>query len=134
MDIAAMYFELLSQKTATRKQKQKSSSNSQKQMTDGELAYWKREITRLRDETRGVCKLNWYSSYYHKAHVLSRNHYGDRPMPDELWDFWVCYVKQIQEQLIKEGYTPDDKLLRQKERNAQLDRSQQTKLLQTPLS
>ena len=125
MDIAAMYFELLSQKTATRKQKQKSSSNSQKQMTDGELAYWKRKITLLRDETRGVCKLNWHSSYYHKAHVLSRNHYGDRSMPDELWDFWVRYVKQIQEQLIKEGYTPDDKLLRQKERNAQL--------LQTPL-
>lgn len=134
MDIAAMYFELLSQKTATRKQKQKSTSNSQKQMTDGELAYWKHKITLLRDETRGVCKLNWHSSYYHKAHVLARNHYGDRPMPDELWDFWVCYVKQIQEQLKQEGYNPDDKLLHQKERNAQLDRSQQTKLLQTPLS
>lgn len=134
MDIAAMYFELLSQKTATRKQKQKSTSNSQKQMTDGELAYWKHKITLLGDETRGVCKLNWHSSYYHKAHVLARNHYGDRPMPDELWDFWVCYVKQIQEQLKQEGYNPDDKLLHQKERNAQLDRSQQTKLLQTPLS
>ena len=119
MDIAAMYFELLSQKTATHKQKQESSSNSQKQMTDGDLAYWKREITLLRDETRGVCK---------------RNHYGDRSMPDELWDFWVCYVKQIQEQLKQEGYTPDDELLHQKESNAQLDRSQQTQLLQTPLS
>lgn len=134
MDIAAMYFELLSQKTATRKQKQKSTSNSQKQMTDGELAYWKRKITLLRDETRGVCKLNWHSSYYHKAHILSRNHYGDKSMPDELWDFWVCYVKQIQEQLKQEGYIPDDKLLHQKESNAQLDRSQQTQLLQTPLS
>ena len=133
MDIAAMYFELLSQKTSTRKQKQKSSSNSQKQMTDGELAYWKRKITFLRDETRGVCKLNWHSSYYHKAHILSRNHYGDKSMPDELWDFWVCYVKQIQEQLKQEGYTPNDKLLHQKESNAQLDRSQQTQLLQTPL-
>lgn len=133
MDIAAMYFELLSQKTATRKQKQKSSLNPQKQMTDGELAYWKRKITLLRDETRGVCKLNWHSSYYHKAHILSRNHYGDKSMPDELWDFWVCYVKQIQEQLKQEGYTPDDKLLHQKENNTQLDRSQQTQLLQTPL-
>lgn len=129
MDIAAMYFELLSQKTATRKQKQKSSSNSQKQMTDGELAYWKHKITLLRDETRGVCKLNWHSSYYHKAHVLARNHYGDKSMPDELWDFWVCYVKQIQEQLKQEGYNPD-----QKESNAQLDKNQQTQLLQTPLS
>ena len=124
MDIAALYFELLSQKTATHKQKQKSSSNSQKQMTDGELAYWKREITLLRDETRGVCKLNWHSSYFHKAHVLSRNHYGDKSMPDELWEYWVCYVKQIQEELIKEGYIYVTPVLHKEEIQSHLDRDQ----------
>jgi len=124
MDIAALYFELLSQKTATHKQKQKSSSNSQKQMTDGELAYWKREITLLRDETRGVCKLNWHSSYYHKAHILWRNHYGDKSMPDELWEYWVCYVKQIQEELIKEGYIYVTPVLHKEEIQSLLDRDQ----------
>lgn len=105
MDIAALYFDLLAQRSAPKKQK--SSSNSNRQMDDNELLYWKCEISKLGDETRGVCKLNWHSSYLHKAHVLARNHYGDKSMPDELWDFWVCYVKQIQEQLIHEGYTPD---------------------------
>lgn len=105
MDIAALYFDLLAQQSAPKKQK--SSSNNNKQMDDDELLYWKCEIAKLRNETRSVCKLNWHSSYFHKTHILVRNHYGDKSMPDELWEYWVLDVKRVQEQLIQEGYTPD---------------------------
>lgn len=123
MDIAALYFDLVEQKRTPPK-KQKNSQSGRKQMNDGELAYWKREITKLQDETRGVCKLNWYSSYLHKAHVLSRNYYGDKSMPDELWDYWVCYVKQIQEKLIKEGYIYVAPVLHKEEIQSHLDRGE----------
>lgn len=123
MDIAALYFDLVEQKRTPPK-RQKNSQSGRKQMNDGELAYWKREITKRQDETRGVCKLNWNSSYLHKAHVLARNYYGDKSMPDELWDYWVCYVKQVQEQLVKEGYDPDDKILYPEKRNNNMDRGE----------
>jgi len=125
MDIAALYFDLVSQRSAPKKQKQQTNNSS---MNEDTINYWKREITLLKAETRGVCKLNWNSSYLHKAHVLSRNHFGDKSMPDELWDYWVYYVKEVQEELIREGYT-DAKLLHQEEGHSQMDGDQQTQLL-----
>ncbi len=122
MDIAALYFDFVSQRSAPKKQKSQSNNNSS--MSEDKIRYWKREITLLRRETRGVCKLNWYSSYLHKAHVLSRNYYGDKSMPDELWEYWVCYVKQIQEELIKEGYIYVAPVLHKEEIQSHLDRDQ----------
>ncbi|MDD2255257.1 MAG: hypothetical protein PHT97_10945 [Methanoculleus sp.] len=57
----------------------------------------KNRVFDLDDEIQSVIVLNRECSVDHMCHVLTRNHLGDKRLPEEVWQFWKDRVSEFVE-------------------------------------